>query len=525
MTGMMRVPVIHLFSVFLPLWTAQALTNSRFETSCRHLQAVVIENGTVLASDVVAPGVFTDPKGFHYGHLPTFCRWRAVLRPSADSNIQMEMWLPTMENWNHKLVGTGHGGFGGNISFADLAHMMRLGFAAANSDLGTAPSTVLDGKPLAGHPEKQIDYGFRATHEMTLVAKRIVHAFYEESQSHAYFAGCSTGGAQGLIEAQRFPDDYDGIVVGAPAWSRTKLIAKFLWDYEATHRTPHSLLSETQLRQVTDTVVRYCNVTSGGLTTDDFLTDPRKCHWHPQTLLCTGSHKFCLNSEALAALEALYAGPTRGGAQPSIYPGIELGSESNLSEVEFKYLDAKEPILDAPLYWIFGPRWDWHRFDFNGDMDRLDKNLADVINAQPLNSLRAFQRRGGKVLMYHGWSDALLSPRATIDYYEAASDSIRTSIRLFMLPGMGHCYGGAGPNVIGGFKGPEFQSDSDHDAILALDRWVTQSIEPQRLIATKYVDDDPNGAVVMTRPVCAYPHVSQYLGHGDPHRAENFKCH
>jgi feruloyl esterase len=504
-----------------------ALTDS-FESRCQGLKHFTAPHTVLSSAEVHRADRFTDPTGVSFGHLPPFCRLTLRLEPSSDSKILVEIWLPELQNWNHRFVGTGHGGFAGNISYADLAHTVRLGFAVANTDLGTSPSTVLDGRPLAGHPEKQIDYGYRATHEMTKVAQQIVHQFYEEAPKHSYFAGCSTGGAQGLIEARRYPEDYDGILSGAPAWSRTRLIAKFVSDFKALHRTPRSLITDGEFQKIAKAVVAHCAVPSGGYVGDGFLMDPLKCHWDPRELLCQEGQRSsaCLNSDQITALKALYAGPQSSRTQESLYPGVEFGSESDFPEIEFKNTHAREPVLDGLLYWAFGKDYDWHRFDLDHDVQRLDEILGPVINTGPLSELKTFEKRGGKVILYHGWSDALLSPRADIDFYKEGlvDDVARKSLRLFLLPGMGHCYGGPGPNVIGGFRGSELPTDADHDALLALDRWVDQGIAPRQLIATKYVNDDGNQAVEMARPVCAYPEVARYLGHGDRKRAESFSC-
>ncbi len=447
--------------------------------------------------------------------LPPFCRVAATLMPSPDSSIRIEVWMP-VSGWNGKYEGTGNGGYAGRIQYHSLAAGLRLGYAVANTDMGTAPSTGLDGDALIGHPEKWQDWGVRATHEMTLAAKQIIQAYYNREPRHSYFRSCSTGGEQGLMEAQRFPDDYDGIVAGAPANNRTRLHMEIFWNFAVSHKNPADNLPSAKLPMITQAVLHACSA-SKAVPSDNFLTDPSTCHWDPQALLCkAGDAGDCLTAEQVKTVRSIYQGPTNPATHVSIYPGVPRGSEFGWGD----FLQATTPPYDALFKWVFGPTWNWRTFDFNRDVASVDARLAPVLNATNPD-LSVFKAHGHKLIVYHGWADWLVPPQESVNYYENVVDAQANAaeshhrdkneetqefFRLFMVPGMSHCSGGPGLNTI--------------DAFPSLELWMEKGVEPKEIIAQRRT----GSATEMTRPVCPYPQSARYIGTGDTNKAANFFC-
>ena len=297
------------------LLTVGAIGSARPAVAARCEQfigAKLPDNGAITGATLLPAGSYNPPGSTTtYSNLPSFCRIAATLRPSPDSDINVEIWLPQGMAWNGRFVGTGNGGYAGAIDYGELAGALQLGFAVANTDMGTAPATALDGKPITGRPEKWIDWGFRSTHLMTVAAKLVVQSYYGRAADYSYFAGCSTGGGQALHEAQQFPDDYDGLLAGAPAENRTHLHTEILWTYAASHRTPDSLISPDKTRLITNAVLAACAIKSGGLASDPYLTDPRACRWQPAELLCkdnASDTSQCLTQAQVGTARLLYDG-------------------------------------------------------------------------------------------------------------------------------------------------------------------------------------------------------------------------
>ena len=542
-------------------------------------------NGAITAAVSFPAGSFTAPgTTTTYPDLPAFCRVSATLRPTPDSNINVEVWLPQGTAWNGRFVGTGNGGYAGAIRYDELAGALQLGFAVANTDMGTAPSTGLDGKPIIGHPERWIDWGYRSTHLMTVAAKRVVQAFYGNGAAYSYFAGCSTGGGQALHEAQQFPDDYDGILAGAPAGNRTHLHTEIIWPYVVSHRSPDSLIPLDKTQLITNAVLAACATQGGGLSSDRYLTEPRACRWDPEQLLCqegANDTSQCLTPTQVDTARMLYDGPRSPRTGHLIYPGVPRGSESG-STFDWAALQGlspalptTEPLFDGLFYWAFGPDWDWRSFDFDRNVFQLDDVLARILNANNPDLTR-FRAHGGKLLGFHGWADALVPPQDFVNYYlrvgawlsildrdpglpeasnfassvaenfrvnsitesdlgvrawgrtatdnSVANHRMQEFFRLFMTPGMGHCGGGPGPNQFYNATLSPAPADAQHNALLALQRWVEQGVPPQQIIATKYVNDDPAQGVAQTRPLCVFPQVARYGGQGDANDAASFDC-
>jgi feruloyl esterase len=505
--------------------------------ACASLKDLKLEDTTITAAESVPAGSFTAGDSKSYANLPAFCRVTATVSPVQDSAIRIEMWLP-QDGWKGVFEGTGNGGYGGRFIYPALASGLRRGYAVINTEQDTAGASALNGDVLIGHPVKWRDWGFRATHLMTVAGKAIAQAFYGKDSSHAYFLGCSTGGQQALIEAQLFPSDYDGIVAGAPVVNRTHLHAAFVWDYQAAQRTLGAALGHDKLMLLKKAVVAACNPGAGAVASDTFVADPPHCAYDPASLVCkAGDAPDCLTPEQAETVARFYAGPKNPRTGEQIYPGWTRGSEGPafgwpLEEGD-PPLSLKEPGLDSLFKWVFGPTWDWRKFDFDHDMAEADAVLGPDVNGATVANIDAFKAHGGKLLMYHGWADSIVNPLATIAFYDILAKAhggpkpFQNSARLFLLPGMEHCGvgGGEGPNGFGGEHGrPAPVVDADHDVLAALAQWVETGAAPEKLIATKYQGDDPTKPIVMQRPACPYPKRARYTGSGDTNAAASFVC-
>jgi feruloyl esterase len=530
-------------------------------TPCTNLQSLGLEHTTVTSAADNTTGVFTPPGSAPITGLPAFCRVTATLTPASDSSIQVELWLPET-TWNGRFLGIGGGGFQGVITYSELAAGLQAGFAVANTDLGTGVSgcnplfcgsdgnqgnalAAAFGDPanpstgLFGHPERIKDFGYRAIHLMTVRGKEITKAFYRQSARKSYFAGCSTGGQNGLMEAQRFPEDYDGILSGAPAFNRTHLHMAAISAWQNAHASPGRFIQLGQMTLINKAVLAQCVGQDGGAATDQFLTDPRDCHFNPKVLQCTGGNvpPACLSADQVTTMQKFYAGAIDPVTGQLIVPGLAPGSESDdflaLGLVLNEFLP--EPYFDGLFYWVFGANFgilssahNFANFDFHHDVDTVDDQLRAVLSADNTD-LSEFREHGGKLIMYHGWADPLIPSANSIDYYnalvangrdgfqqasfatgrKAALQRTQKYARLFMVPGMYHCQGGPGPNVF--------------DALTPLVTWVEEGVPPDTIMATKFVNDTPP-AVEMTRPLCVFPKVAKYNGSGSTDVAANFSC-
>ncbi|HLK06316.1 MAG TPA: TonB family protein [Candidatus Angelobacter sp.] len=499
--------------------------------TCESLAALNLPDTTITLAQAVAAGAFIPPgesvPPASVKNLPAFCRVAATIKPAKDSEIKMEVWLP-LTGWNGKYRGEGNGGFAGSIFYPGLATAVSQGYASASTDTGHSGSPV-DAHWALGHPDKIVDFGWRAIHEMTVKAKSVIQAFYGDAPRKSYFTGCSNGGRQALMEAQRFPEDYDGIIAGAPANYWTKVFATFIWDIQAMQAKPGSYIGANKIPAIARAVVAACDAYDG--VKDGVLNDPRACRFH-QVLLCKERDSdSCLTPPQEAALKKIYDGPVDAkGKQifPGFLPGgeegeggwvtwIDSGPGKDLQSVfahgfYTNMISSKEPVNLKTI-------------DVETAVKLADEQQGQTFNAVDPN-LKPFAARGGKLIMYHGWSDAALPPQGSINYYNSVEAAMGPGkpelfMRLFMAPGMQHCGGGPGTNSFGQFA-PGV--DADHDLNQALERWVEKGIAPDRLIATKFVDDKPEKGVAMTRPLCPYPAAATFKGTGDTNDAANFGC-
>lgn len=509
-------------------------------TSCESLSSFSFANTTINYALAQPGGPYVAADAWHlaFTNLPPYCEVYATIAPTADSQINVRVWMPT-QRYNGRYLGTGNGGYAGGFFFSELADGINRGFATANTDMGANGAAGVNADLLVGHPEKWKDFGWRATHLMTQFAKALIETFYGTAAGRSYFAGCSTGGQQALMEAQRFPDDYDGILAGAPAFNRTHLHTVLISQYRATHVNQASYIPPNKLDLVNQAVLAQCGGKDGGAPNDSFLTDPRDCKFDPATLQCpVGDGLTCLNADQVAAMKIYYEGATNLASGAVINPGNARGSEtSNPSALGFVLNESStEPTFDSLFKWVFGLTWQWQTFDFNKDMATVDQVLAADLNATDTD-LRPFEQHGGKLIMYHGFADPLIPSQSSINYYNAmlqtvtggrsgnALKRVQKFARLFMAPGMWHCKDGPGPNAFGGSIQQQAPSyDPQYDLLTALTQWVERQVAPNSVVATKYLGDVAQSGVVMQRPLCPYPQFASYTGTGATNLAGSFKC-
>lgn len=509
-------------------WCSYGLAQAPAAERCKRVAHMTVGDSTVVGEEFIAGGEFHSPSGDKLSGLPPFCRISIIARPAAGSHIKIELWLPE-GSWNGRLLGTGNGGGAGEIVYGPLASGIRRGFATVNTDLGTSPNAY----SAVDFPDRWVDFGFRATHEMTVAAKVVLSQYYGMPVSRSYFTGCSTGGQQALSEAQRYPDDYDGILAGAPANDRTHLHSEFLWDYQAARVPSASIVPPDRIALVTRAVLAACAGKDGGAEGDHFLTDPRTCKFRLDSLPICSAHREtdCITSAQLATLKKVYAGPSNPRTNERIYAPLPFGTESSSHGLAYQESDrvAKEQFY--PFLWAFGAHWDPMSFDFDHDEGRLDEKLAPLVNANNAD-LTAFRNHGGKLLMYTGTADPIVPFPDAIEYYEhvvahaqlgpTANDSAHALavtqgfFRYYLIPGMAHCSGGTGLTDFG-----QGISLLDDDLLFKLEQWVEKDVTPSRVLA-KGQDPSQDGAT-FARYLCAYPEFPNYVG-GDPKSSASFRC-
>ena len=496
---------------------------------CASLVALELPETTIHGADLVAAGAFTPPGTDTTLPLPSICRVRGTTEPA----VNFEVWLP-IEGWNGKFHVSGNGGMAGVISYAGMAGALRRGYAAASTDTGHVRPGAggFDASWALGRPDLVEDFGHRALHVTAENGKAITAAFYDRPPRYSYYVGCSKGGQQGLMEAQRYPQDFDGIVAGNPANDWTRFYAgAHLWYALATLRDPDSYIPSAKLPALAAAVNAACDTLDG--LADGVLDDPRTCRFDPAALTCPDGedHDGCLTPPQVQAVRDIWAG-SRNSAGDVVFPGLVPGGENGPGGGWGSWVTGSEPFTS--LHWraadgffkymVFeDPDWNFRTFDYDGDLAfALDKVGRALDSADP--DLSRFRAGGAKLLVYHGWSDPDISPLGSIDYYESvlaatsgavpddgatrerALSETRDFFRLFLVPGMGHCRGGPGYNHV--------------DPLPALERWVEEGVAPESIPAARVEGD----AVVRTRPICAYPATSKWNGAGDPDDAGSFAC-
>jgi feruloyl esterase len=431
--------------------------------------------------------------------LPAHCAVAIVMRPSSDSHIEAEVWLPA--NWNGKFQAVGNGGWAGTISYPAMTRALQEGYATASTDTGHKGGNSLFA---IGHPEKLIDFGYRAVHEMTVQAKAIISAYYKQGARLSYWNGCSTGGRQGLMAAQRYPDDFDAIIAGAPANNHSRMNASRLAVSVPAVRDPAAAVPAAKLALVTRAVLDACDARDG--VKDGFLNDPRGCTFDVARLQCTtGDTESCLTAPQVETMKRAYAAVKLTNGE-LVFPGKEPGSETAWAMVN----GTVDALSMSALQLAHGdPAWDPKTFDLTRDLALVLEKVGYAVNAIDPD-LRAFKARGGKLLLYHGWNDGLISAGNTVNYYDSVLKTMGRGqddwVRLFMVPGMGHCQGGAGPDQV--------------NWMASLERWRESGKAPDRIAAARVQAN----RVEMTRPLCPYPQIAKYTGVGSTNDLENFVC-
>ena len=509
------------------------------QTRCENLSAVVLPDARVLQARSVEAGKFAppdlkpgSPEGALYKKLPRFCRVQVESTPSRDSQIAIEVWLP-FEHWNHKFRGQGNGGFAGALDYHGMGYSLSLGFLTAATDTGHKGEAT-DSNWALGHPEKIKDFGYRAIHEMTGAAKLLAVKFYGKDPQRSYFDSCSDGGREALMEAQRFPGDYDGILAGAPANNWTHLLTAGLQAVQVETASPANFIPPAKLPLITRAALRACDANDG--VRDGILNDPSRCHFDPESLRCkSASQRSCLTGPQVATLKQIYRGAITSTGQ-MIFPGLMPSGEAGKDGWE-AWVTGTDPRSASGHAYTEGffrnmvfddPNWSYRDANVDSALKAADQKLSAVLNATDPN-LSAFRARGGKLILYHGWLDPAISPLGTIDYYRSVvatmgQKSAETFVRLYMVPGMRHCAGGPGPFIFGQL-GIASSRDSAHNVFTALEEWVEQDTAPGSIITTKFIDENqPSKGIQMTRPLCPYPQESQYIGRGSTNDAESFRC-
>ena len=501
-----------------------------FGGDCASLKSLKLEDTTITGAESITSGTLTisDSRPPITG-FPVACRVVGILRPTHDSTIRFEVWLPE-HDWNGRLLGVGNGGFAGSIAYDELAAYVKRNFAVVGSDAGHQAESG-DATWAYHHPEKVKDFGWRAVHLTRLRAGEIIRAYYGEQEKKAYFDSCSDGGREALMEAQRFPTDYDGILAGAPANAWSTMMGAGVKAAQFRQSDPQAYFSSLKLHTIQEASLAACDALDG--VKDGIINDPSKCHFDPKVLLCEGEESLdCLTPPQMRALQSMYDGEL-DGAGTSIFPGFTPGDERGWRE----WVVGEDPAGAVGLrylenyfrYMVTGdPAWNPLTADAEDAVRQSrEKQAADLDSTDP--DLSKFSGRGGKLILYHGWNDPAISPWNTINYYKNVQTKMGAAraasfLRLYMAPGMEHCAGGPGPSFFGQFglataKGPQY------GLFDSLVQWVEKGSPHEEIFATKYAPG-ANGSMnaVMTRPLCAYPKVVKYSGSGDPNDAANFSC-
>ena len=491
---------------------------------CADLAGAALPQGKVTAAILVPAGGFQPaaapgaPPGVlatGFKSLPAFCRIQATLTPTPDSDIKVEVWMPA-SGWNGKFVGIGNGVWAGTISYFQLGEPLSRGYAVAATDTGHV-GNGLSADWAVGHPEKLTDFGYRAVHDMTVAAKAAVRDFYGDAPKMSFWNSCSTGGRQGLMEAFRYPADYDAISAMAPANPMTDLMTQSLWTGYQAVRAPGAGLSAPKLAALHKAFIAQCDLADG--LADGIVSAPRACKFDPVVAQCkSGDASDCLTAVQVQTMRAIYGGVVDPRTGQQTFAGFQPGSELQLAAL----ISGPEPFPVATTYMrmlVFGDQkgWDFRTFDYGTDAAKARAYAAATLDVHP-SDLGPFFARGGKLLLSHGWTDGLIPPNNTVAFYETLAAKLSakqraSQLRLFMVPGMNHCSGGEGPSSI--------------DTLAAIDQWETSNAAPERLIAARL--PGPPGAPgpqlpPMTRPLCPYPAVARYQGQGPTDQAESFAC-
>jgi Tannase and feruloyl esterase len=467
--------------------------------ACALLQQRNSPTQTVTIARAIPAGAFT-PAGSNHAlkDLPSFCRVAVTLKPTADSDIHIEVWMPAT-TWNGKFLAVGSGGWGGSIDYDHMADVLRRGYATTATDDGhTGPSASF----VVGHPEKLIDFAYRAEHEMTVAAKALIREFYGRDARYAYWDGCSGGGREGLLQAARYPDEFDGIIAGDPANIHRNSWA--LWLASKTFKDPADYIPPAKYPLIHRAVLEACDANDG--VKDGLIENPEACQVDFHALQCKGKDgPGCLTPRQVQTAQTIIS-PATDAKGNVLFPRLEPGTELRWARVAGGPAPA-DLFLDEFRYVVYQkPDWDWRTFDLDRDAARAHAVDQDVDELNP--HLAGFAKHGGKLLLYHGWADQQVAPGSSVAFYQSVVEKVQPSdwVRLFMFPGMAHCSGGEGPDTF--------------DSISVMEQWVEQGKAPEVILASHA----SGGKVDRTRPICTYPQTAHYNGTGSIDEAASFTC-
>jgi hypothetical protein len=527
------------------LFASLSLAQTPPSQSCEKLKTFPLPHAEIVSATLVPEGPLAAPgqaaANTPRPSVPAHCAVKVVARPTTDSEIGLEVWLP-LTGWNGKYRQVGNGGWAGSVPLESLADSLRRGYATAGTDDGHHGQ---QGAIWAvGHPEKLIDFGYRSLHETRAAAQLIIKAFYSRDPTKSYFTGCSDGGREALMLAQRYPEDFDGIVAGAPANNWSHIFAGVVWNEQALLSKAGSSIPPAKLGVIQNAVMAACDAADG--VKDGLIEDPRACRFDPAALACKDADgPACLTAPQIDALKKIYAGPQNPRTGERIFPGYPVGAENGPFGWS-AWITPTEP--SAAIQFMFGNTyfgqavfeqtdWSFRKLNFDSDVAWADRKAGMIVDSTNPD-LRSFRDHGGKLIQYHGWGDAAISAYNSIDYYESVrsffaqypdprrkdTGPIEDFYRLFMVPGMGHCGGGEGPNSFGQNGGSTSGSapNSERDIVVALEKWVEQGTPPEKLIGTGKAPSDPTKT--LTRPLCVFPQKAHYNGTGDPYDSANFTC-
>jgi Tannase and feruloyl esterase len=475
---------------------------------CEQLKALTLAHVAVVDAQVIESKALGSAEA---GALPSYCRVKATSRPTPDSEIRMEIAIPLASAWNGKFLQLGNGGFAGVIPEWDFLPGLRTGFAVAATDDGHQ-GAVNDAKWAQGHPEKIIDYAYRSLKETTDAAKKIIAAYAGRRPKYSYFTGCSGGGREALVEAQRYPEDFNGILVGDPASNFIALIAGGAWNIQAAAASPESAVTASnKVAAIEAAALKACG------DRDGVVENPLGCKFDPAQLRCAATEtNQCLTDAQITTLRKIYGGAHNPRTGERILSGFEPGAEAepgswDLWGSEWGLAFGKNFLR----YIVFNdPDYDILRFDLDRDFKMMSEKFSSTLDAVNPD-LRKFKEHGGKLIQYHGWEDPAIPPRDSIAYFDSVQSKMGDTsnfYRLFMAPGMLHCAGGRGANPVAA------------PAMAALINWVEQGRAPDKLIVTKRVGNKPQGAIERTRPLCPYPRLARWDGTGDWNSVDSFRC-
>jgi len=502
---------------------------SASQERCAALQTLPLTEARVVTAQHHVAGRFAPPQGAAFNVTKSYCRVEIVATPTPASDIRIEVWLPDTAHWNGRFWGLGNGSFGGQIPHRSLAVRSVAGYAVVATDTGHQADPS-DSRWALGQLEKVADYGHRSIHLAAVHGKRAAEAYFGRKPDRAYFSAYSNGGRQALMLAQRYPEDYDGIIAGAPAPDLTGIYAGVAEFMARLAAAPETRLSAAQANLLAAAVRVSCDTQDG--VRDGVLENPLRCRFDPAVLGCAAwPGTGCFNPAQVAGVRRLYDGlPAAAGEPPA--GGLARGSE--LRWHALLYGDTPgQAELHAPVTGFFrhlvlgDAAWDLTQFRMDREAQRAKGRVAAALDATDPDIGR-FVARGGKLILWHGWNDTVVSPAYSVAYHASVVRALglqtaARAVRLFMAPGVEHGIGGPGPDRFGQFSGGD--GDPERSLGAAMRRWVEQGVAPEQVIAVRYRSpNDPASGVARSRPLCAWPKVAVYRGEGSTDDAQGFRC-